>query len=221
MARISTNVPFEEWVRYIFDHPVTDPAWYWDIDADSVELDPIRLILYTTQLFSRSKETLSSFSDAQVDQGLWLLVGARSELDVLLDTTLPLADRVCCIDSIVTLFRDCFAQRCSAHLSHIDEPGVGPLNSVCYMWWEIFPFTGHPEDDSQKQIDDACIAVMEEMLEIHSIACQESALHGLGHWVLSYNDRCCKIIASFLQKHPEMRPELRDYAMKASRANVL
>jgi hypothetical protein len=221
MARISTNVPFEKWVRHIFDHAVTDPAWYWDVDADSVELDPNRLVSYTTQLFSRSTETLSPFTDAQVDQGLWLFVGATAELHVLLDTTLPLDDRVCCIDSIATLFKDCFAQRCTAHLSHIDEPGAGPMNSICYMWWDIFPFTGHPEDASQKQIDDACLAVMQKTLEIHSMACQESALHGLGHWVPSYGDRCRKIIASFVQKHPELRSELRDYAMKASRANVL
>ena len=222
MARISRNVPFEEWVRYNFDHAVTDPAWYWDVDADSVELDSSPHIFYTTQLFSGSTETLSPFTDAQVNQGLWLLIGeSTSELRVLRDETLPLADRICCVDSIFALFRDCFARRCTSHLSYIDEPGAGALNLVCYMWWDIFPLIGHPEDALQRQIDDACLDVMQKTLEIPSIACQESALHGLGHWTLSYGDRCRKIIESFVQNHPDLQPRLRDYAMSASRAEIL
>ena len=34
-----------------------------------------------------------------------------------------------------------FAPRCSAHLSHLDrgEMIAGPLNTLCYMWWDILP----------------------------------------------------------------------------------
>ena len=221
MVNIPTNIPFEEWVRYVFDHPVVKPEWYWGGDADSLDLDQAKLILYITQLFSRSAEVLSAFSDAQVDQGFWLLVGAPSELQILGEATLPITDRVCCIDSILVLFRDCFARRCTNHLSHIDKPGVGPLNSSCYMWWDIIPLHGDPEDASRRQIDDACLTVMQKTLEIPSVACQESALHGLGHWACYYGERCSQIIATFLQRHPDLGSEVRDYATKASRGDIL
>ncbi len=222
MARVLTNLPFEEWVRYIFDHPVTDPAWYWDADADSLELDPLQNILFTTQLFSHSTETLSVFTDAQVNQGLWLLVSeTTSDLRILGDAALPLADRIRCIDSILLLFEDCFGRRCTPHLSHIDETGVGPLNSICYMWWDIFPLFGRPEDTARSDIDGACLAVMQKTLEVPSIACQEGGLHGLGHWANYYSDRCGEIITTFLAQHPDVRPEMRDYATRAREANIL
>ena len=51
MARVLTNLTFEEWLRYLFDHPVTDQPWYWDADRDSVELEPHRVVAYGTRLF--------------------------------------------------------------------------------------------------------------------------------------------------------------------------
>ena len=36
MGKQLTNLPFEGWLSYVFDHPVEDQKqeWYWDIDRD-------------------------------------------------------------------------------------------------------------------------------------------------------------------------------------------
>jgi hypothetical protein len=223
MGKVLTNLSFENWLRHIFDHPVTDPVWHWNFDADTAELDPLQLIDYSRRLFERAGELLTRYSDGQADQGLWLLIGEGGPLRVLADESVPLEPRVHCIKSVSILFEQCFFPRCTPHLSHFREAeaGVGELNSVCYMWWDIFPFWGQPEDPAREDIDATCLSVMETTLRLPSIACQQSALHGLGHWGLAYKDRCESIISAFLQNHRDLRSELRKYAELAKQCRVL
>ena len=233
MSKVPTNVPFEEWVSQIFAHAVEREGWYWaeDVDSEAYELNPVRLVAHTTQLCEKSASVLAPFTDAQVDQGFWFLVGSPSELDVLGADVVPLPDRLRCIRSIFSLFEECFAIRCTSHLSHMDESGVGPMNSICYMWWDFLwhlitqwrdaeflrqiPVQYQLRATDQDVIDAACISVMESILEIPSIACQESAIHGLGHWGRFRPERCHPVIAAFFERHPDVRPELRRYALKA------
>ncbi|MCG6534354.1 MAG: hypothetical protein L7F78_06605 [Syntrophales bacterium LBB04] len=140
MARVLTNLTFEEWFRYLFDHPVIDPRWYWDADRDSVELEPQRVVAYFTQLFEGAGELLAPYPDAQAEQGLWFLIGeCTSPLYALTDAAVLLKERLCCIRAIATVFEQCFVPRCTPHLGYLSESGAGALNSVCYMWWDIFP----------------------------------------------------------------------------------
>jgi hypothetical protein len=222
MGKVLTDLSFDGWVRHLFDHPVNEPEWYWDIEADRAEVEPQRVIAYATNLFERAGELLTAFSDAEANQGLWFLINEeRSPLYVLQNTAVPLEQRVRCILSIASLFAHCFAPRCSPHLSHLDEPGTGALNLVCYMWWDLFPLHGQPEDGARREIDAACLSVMEATLQLPSVACQESALHGLGHWGRAYEGRCQSIISDFLQRRADLRRELREYAERARQTNVL
>ena len=206
----------------MFDHPVNDPAWYWDTDADYAELASECVITYAASLFERAGGLLAPYGDAQVNQGLWFLISeSGSPLYALGEAGIPLKQRVRCIHSMTTLFEQCLATRCTPHLSHLDEPGAGALNSVCYMWWDIFPLYGQPEDVARREIDAACLSVMEATLELPSVACQENALHGLGHWGLSYESRCQSIVSAFLRREQSLRPELRTYAERARRTDVL
>src|ERR1044071_1989156 len=36
-CRLPDNISYEEWVRYVFDHPVLDPQWWWQ-DPESGHL---------------------------------------------------------------------------------------------------------------------------------------------------------------------------------------
>jgi len=57
-------------------------------------------------------------------------------------------------------------------------------------------------------------------LELDHIACQESALHGLGHWAHSYPERVEKIVDEFLTHNENLRPELKQYALQARSGKV-
>lgn len=135
----------------------------------------------------------------------------------LLNERVRLEARLRCIRSFTDLFQKLFAVWCSSHLSHLDEPGANPLNVACYLWWDILPIGGQPDAASRKEIDETCLVVMEEGLNLDSIACQESALHGIGHWQPQYPQRAEHVINAFLGAHPELRLELLCYARSARR----
>jgi hypothetical protein len=221
VGKALTELSFEDWLRHIFDHPVNDPPWYFDPDADYSAIDPGRLIGYTRKLFDRGGELLAPYNDAQANQGLWHLVNEGGPLCALGNEDVPLASRVSCIQSMTILFEQYFVPRCTPHLSHLDEAGAGPLNGVCYMWWDIFPLCGQPEVATRREIDSTCLSVMEKTLQLPSIACQESALHGLSHWGLAYESRCESTISAFLREHVDLRPNLRKYAILAAERGVL
>ena len=59
------------------------------------------------------------------------------------------------------------------------------------------------------------------ILRLQSVACQESALHGLGHWAVDYNTIVRPIIDGYLSDNRALRPELRAYAEGARVGGVL
>ncbi len=131
---------FSEWITYIFDHPVTDPAWHWDIDADlwDEDLHWEQALEYLTLLFENSSALLQGYSDAQLNQGFWYLAcnACSNYMFVLCDPDLELVKRRLCIVAMSAIFKDCFAVRCSPQCFG-DGDRTSPLNSVCYMWFAL------------------------------------------------------------------------------------
>jgi hypothetical protein len=212
---------FERWIVSVFDHPVGDSKWYWS--AETAEIAPDRAVAHLTRLFRSAGTVLKPFSNPQIGQGLWYLAcGACSNyMWPLVQDGLPWETRRTCICSMQHLFEQVFQPRCSHHLSHLDEPEADPLNEVCYMWWDLFPTWGSPEDQSSRLRDTAALEVISGVLRLGSVACQESALHGLGHWFPQYPEYVKGVIRGFLQQKTLLRGELREYARKACRGGVL
>jgi hypothetical protein len=225
MGKPLTDLTFEQWLMFVFDHPVDESKleWYWDINADWWDGPNTTTIQFLTQAFENSTEVFQLFTDAEVNQGLWYLVSnaCSNHILSLLDFSVPWKHRQHCIRSMISLYQNCFASRCTPHLSHIDEPEAGPLNRVCYMWWDIIPIYGMPNDKVRTDMDQEILHVMEATLQLDSVACRESSLHGLGHWQLYYPTQVQNIIDAFLQKHTNLRDELRSYALQARRGYVL
>lgn len=222
MGQILRDASFEEWIEFIFARPVSDPAWYWETGADRWEGSPERTAELLTETFERCGEVLEPFDDEQVNQGLWMIASfSCSNIGFsLADDTVPWALRARGLESIFTLFRDCFAVRCSNHLGHLDEDGANPVNSICFMWWDIFPIHGQPEILSRKECDDLVVSIMERTLELPSTACQEAALHGLGEWEMHYPDRIHQVIERFIWANRKIRTPLRNYAYAARHGDV-
>jgi hypothetical protein len=214
---------FADWLRQVFDHPVKEPEWYWDIDADSSEPSPPECVSYLTRLFEEPESALAPYSDGQIGQGLWYLVSntGSNHMFSLVDPDVSWPQLRQGIRSIAVLFDRLFAKRCSECLSHLDEPGGRPLNPVCYMWWDLFPTFGTPENPSCELLDAELLGVMKLVLGFDSIACQESALHGLGHWQLTYPEVVQQAIDEFLATKEGRRRELLEYAERARVGDVL
>jgi hypothetical protein len=225
MTQLPNNISFEEWVKYVFDHPVLERAWHWDIDAEwwNEAAKPSVTLAYLTRLFENGGEILAAYSDAQINQGLWFLVNnsCSNHMVALINENLPESDRIRCVDAIYTLFEQVFVPRCSPHLSHTSPKDANPTNGICYMWWDIIPIYGKPDEPARRNFDEACLRVMEKTLQLPSIACQENALHGLGHWSIYYQNEVEVIIARALETKSNLNPELRMYAVAASQGCIL
>ena len=223
MPQPSSLPTFPEWVRHIFDHPVGKPEWYWAPDADTDEPPAQTSVTYLTQLFTDPEPLLAPYTDAQLNQGLWYLVSnaCSNYMFTLLEPEVAWPERRAGLCAIISLFAQLFTKRCSLHLSHLDECGANPLNSVCYMWWDLFPTWGHPESPTETLVDAELLVVMQSVLALDNLACQESALHGLGHWHLRYPAVVEETIDVFLERQPRLDPRLRQYAFSARRGCVL
>ena len=226
MGEPLTNLSFEEWIAFHFDHPVTEPAWYGDIDNDYWDGPPDLTVEYLTRTFQNAVTVLQPYTNAQLKQGLWWLVGGTDYFHCFFDEATPWTLRERGLESIYNLFEQCFALRCLPnHLSHLDRGQEGePLNTVCYMWWDIIPIHGHPSAplrSPKAKIDEVCLDVMAQILKLNSDACRESALHGLGHWSLYYENDTTGIIDHFLARERNLAPGLRRYAQQTRSGAIL
>jgi hypothetical protein len=225
MGQPLSDLSFEDWLRFVFDHPVQPgmPEWYWDMEADWWDGPAPLTVSYLGRLFEEAGALLEPYSDVQANQGLWYLCSnsCSNHMLALLDPAVSEQERVGCIRSFRNLYRTCFLPRCTPHLSHLDEPGAGAINPVCYMWWDIIPLYGKPDEPERAELDREVLGVLEYALGLDSIACQESALHGLGHWAIYYPRPVKDIINPFLESHPLLPSDLHTYALSARSGHVL
>jgi hypothetical protein len=214
---------YQQWIDGIFDHPVTNPAWYRVLEhGDTCEQDDTTNATYLTKLFTECDHDLLRFDDARVGQGLYMIASSSCSQHAFSISSghAPWPVRRKAIQSIFDLYAKCFAARCSKGLGHLDEVN-DPLNNICYMWWDVFPAWVDPSDEAELNEGDEYIAVMERCLSLSHEACLEGALHGLGHWQMNYPERVATIIDRFLRERPDLRPELVVYARRARVGAVL
>ncbi len=219
---VSQEFTFEGWVKWVFDRPVTEPAWWWDEESEESEWwewinkCPDQVVEFMTRLFEQPEQHLWEYSDEQLAQGLWFIASGdcSNHMHALKAQSVPLEARCRCVRSFYNLFAKLFAVRCEPCLSH---SASNRINMTCFMWWDLLPL-----GRCDLAVDKECLSVMREILmTIPNEACMESALHGLGHWHLYYPDEVEGIIDEFLNTHPNISPELRDYAEWAREGRVL
>ena len=218
-----TDLTFEEWLRHIFDHEVSEPRWYLvDLNAESWDGPTAVTVEYMTRLMQKPLAALVPYSDAQINQGLWYMVDINCSgcMVALKDDTVSLVKRIACVEAIFTLFRQLFAARCSPVHENPNVP-ENPLNRVCYMWWDLMPLTPAPHKGKITRLDSAVFEVLRKSLDLASSACQEAALHGLGPWARDYPNEVKIIIDSFLKKHKNLSPQLRQYALAAQSGSIM
>lgn len=210
------QLTFGEWVEAVFNHSKTsvlqyhEYIWYLPMDI-SLEKE----FSYLCRVFTESKTVLAPFSDQQLAYALWYLASSGSLVEQVSNTAISWDKRKAYIQSILILFREIFNKRCEHNIEDPDNE----LNAACYMWWDIFPSWSNSE--KPKLIDDEFLLVMKEILMLDNIACQQSALHGLGHLKRErYTEDVNKIIKYYLKKSKYSNPQLRKYAQQARKGIV-
>ncbi|ASY69214.1 hypothetical protein [Sinorhizobium fredii] len=220
-----SDLSYDDWLEHAFSHSIRPHgnAWFFDEDPSWWDPEPFLAVDYFTRLFLTTERSLAGFSDAQIAQGFTYLLSTSASGDNgwFYKTSTPTAARLACVEAIEHVFACLFAPRCAAVLGHIDEPGAAPLNTVCYMWWDEFPCLALPDDPDCDLIHRAAIDVMRRTLRLGSIACQEAALHGLGHGARHRPNEVAAAVDEFLGDGRSKRDEIVSYARSARCGCVL
>jgi hypothetical protein len=153
MGALPVDLPFDAWLDYLFGRPVGPSGFRESDDWWDEQADPELAVGYLTRLFETSDLLLGRYPHAQIDRGLWFLAGESGHLQPLLDSPVPWEARRRGLLAIGSLYARLFAPACTNHLGHRDrgpEPPA-PLNSICYMWWDLFPtWGGHGGQQPQR-----------------------------------------------------------------------
>ena len=160
---------YDQWLRFVFDHPVTriEDAWHFDIEYAA---DHDQVLANCTQMFLKSKVLIGSFNAEQLEQGFWFIPGPNGFMRFLADEDVPWSRRQACIQSIESLFRECFSV-------------MPPWMTSCYMWWDSYVSYcafGNNELMTDERLLDETFRVLQAILK-QPEHCRRSAVHGLQH----------------------------------------
>ena len=212
-----TDPDYQTWLDHLFDHPDAEPEWYFAEGFEFVPISPPTLTAHVLRLFQAPALLMTGYSDPQIASGLGYLIDNACGGDIRLfsHASVPQADRLELATLIDRVYSQIFAARCAPRLGHLSEETAQPLNMLCYMWWDaiVLDATGDPHLD--REFFAALIEAMGRTLAIPHPACQEGALHGLGHWGEHAPNRAQELIDMFLSENRAARPELVTYARAA------
>lgn len=189
---------FDEFVEFFFARrvvPDKEQFDYFSTDLEGQEYDeavpssPAILVGHLTELFSKFGQIAPKYSLAQVDQGIWGILGEKLRLyEFVFDDSVPLPDRLECIRSMYYAYSD-FAAKLEGKLD--------PSLSGFFMWWDLVlhgfwapskPFVvgtwkcdASKLDAESRVVLDVMFETLKRILELPNTETQRCALHGLGH----------------------------------------
>ncbi len=210
------------WLTFVFDRRETPNGWYFDLEDEDFGATPQELVELIVLTMESSGKDLADYGDRQVAEGLNYIVNnaCSSVVAVLFDDAVSVQLRLRAIESIKTLYRDCFAPRCASVLCHTGQKGGNALNLPCYMLWDVFPISLWEGRRDGKLFYAAALDVLEDALDSSNPACVEGALHGLGH-LFAYCEEAADVVARYQKRNHYLLPALESYARQASMGNVL
>ena len=198
-----------------------DPFLHWletglhELDSE-IEFTASELAAHFTRFNREIGRISQNWSDSQMAKGIHHLYG-RGSCYVAEISKLPPGPQVDdFFASLTHLYTDLFEVRCSRFFSHLDRgpEQPNPLNGPCYMLWDMdagidsFRFSG-----ISSHVDNSLL-LLERLAESTQPAVFESAIHGLGHMIVRFHDRCQPPFERILARD-NTPTELRQYAYNA------
>jgi hypothetical protein len=203
------RVRLDEWIEFVFAKPASrgklgSGAWYWKKDY-RLRVDPSRQIEMMTDLFRRSASLLRRFSEGQIEDGFWFIIGPAGEdwfKDQLWNRNVAWSLRKKCIASIPRLYSGAFRTQ---------------FGSMPFMLWDLLTedywlsFRSRRRGREAQRVRRAMLRALAEQLDLPSVIAQKSAIHGLGHIGLPGARSRLKVYL----RRPRLHGWLRPYAQEA------
>jgi hypothetical protein len=165
-----SQLNYEEWLTFVFDHPVHEPLWYFS-DAWNYEVsDPEKALAYVIRLFTNPAILLRRFSLPHIEQGFWFLPSVNGLMWLILLPSIPWQARLSAVHSIKTLFETFFSQV--------------ELGTSIYMWWDsLITYCTWEDKDllTDRELLREIITVMGQLLSNPAPRVRESIRHGVEH----------------------------------------
>src|SRR5882757_1756699 len=129
---------FDQFVGFFFNREVVSDDEQYDYFStdlagerydDAIPTSPTIVVKHMTKLFSEFGEIAPKYSLAQIDQGIWGILGANLKLyELVFADSVPLPDRLDCIRSMYCVYSDYVAKL---------EVEPDPDLSGFFMWWDL------------------------------------------------------------------------------------
>jgi|AGTN01.2.fsa_nt_gi hypothetical protein len=118
-------ISFEAWVKFVFDHPVDQgDSWYWAEELEVPDLELSQVLEYFARLCRTFKSATQAYSAAQIDQGVWFLLGDFYSMSECLTNATHKASR------------------------HLEKEKRSALRSIYYVYAEYVAVTLEPEEQT-------------------------------------------------------------------------
>jgi hypothetical protein len=209
------DAELEDLLVFVFSHRPTGKArgskeWFWKKDY-RLKVDPTRQVVLMTQLFRRSAKLLQTYSQTQIEDGFWFIIGPAGSdwfRDQLWNRRVAWHARSKCIASIPHLYTGVFR---------------APLGAMSHMLWDLltedyrFGNRDPKRNRDARRVQLAMLRALEVQLALPHREAQTAALHGLGHIGMPEARTC---IRKFLRRKRLPR-SLVSYAEQALTGNLL
>lgn len=212
MKIMDMKISYEDWKLDLLTY---DDSSIKNCDTIIWGLSGEQTYIYVTRFFSEGKNLLHDTNPEELNRILWLLI--HDVLNVIPEEYPSLSVWKDYFTATKILFREIFNCYCVPVLGHKDEQPTNPLNSSCYMWWDVVPIW-HPDKQVLNQIQQLCLETITYCLTLNNLACKESALHGLGH-CYSIDSHAVKVIIQ--NSYSSIPEQLKKYAHSAMCGCVL
>jgi hypothetical protein len=210
---------FQQFVAFLFERPDGERDWYFEDGFAVPDMDAQTAVAHTTRLFNSIDLYAGKLTERRFCLGMDYLINpsASDHCYYFVDAAVPESDKVALFASMYDVFSSVFAHKCSDTLSHIAPTPHISYNGICYMWWDVLPRHGIPAQQEFRAIDAAILGTLVKILQLQSSACQEAALHGLGHWHVGYPEFVERVIDDHAARIPA---QLQPYAGNARIGHV-
>ena len=194
------NYSRSQFLTFVFDHPVSEPEWYFNEELEFEGSDTAALT-HCIDLFRNSSVLLTRFRPEQLEQGFWFLLGSEFDLPrYIWDERISSQLRRESILAMVDVYGQLFSE--------------DPLETIGHMWWDLV-ITEYQRRDSA--LEETMLEALSSILRIDSLECQKAALHGLGHLE---SDAKKAVIETYLKEHPHIDLDTQAYAEAAIQGRV-
>jgi hypothetical protein len=209
---------YQRQLNHIFNRPTTEPAWYWQDHWEEgiFDDDPLSAFTFIETLLKDIKTDLSPYSDDQIGLGLeYVFNNANSNLACDFKVAeIHIERKVEAIRSSFALFRDIFNPRCEPMTSAFSKEKSSPLNGICYMFWDICPWSTWIKFTNTDAINQSFMAGLSES-DLENMQLPEEVLELMRQQIAQAQKTVPmtpeEIAANVQQQYDDMDAETRGY----------